>query len=222
MDLLLHTVSDVLARHHGWAALVLGAIIFLESLVLIGAFIPATALMLAAGGLIAAGVLDPIPVVVFGVAGAVLGDALSYMLGRRLGPKALRHRSLRPHRRHVARTRLFTRRHGGLAIFMGRFFGPLRAFVPLVAGVLQMKARSFQLANVASAVIWVPAVLAPGYFAAKGLAQIESLWEAEPLAVLLGAGALVLTLAVAAWRILAHRWARQDAAPASTSVQRGA
>lgn len=222
MDSLLHTLSDFIARHHAWAAVVMGAITFLESLVFIGAFIPATALMVLAGGLIAAGLLDPVPVIACCIAGAALGDAVSYALGRKLGPSALRHPSLRRHRRHVARTRLFTRRHGGLSIFVGRFFGPLRAFVPLVAGALQMRARSFQVANVASAALWVPVILAPGYFAAKGLAEIEALWEADPITILVAAGLVILAAGVAVWRILARRWAQRDAAMAEASLQRGA
>lgn len=179
MDAILQSLAEFIARHSGWAGLVLGVITLLESLVLIGAFIPATALMVMAGGLIAAGVLDPLQVVFWCVAGAVIGDAISFELGRRLGPRALRHPAFAGHRRKVARTRLFNRRYGAASIFIGRFFGPLRAFVPLVAGLLQMRRRTFQLANVLSAVIWVLAILAPGYFAARGLAELEALGEAH-------------------------------------------
>jgi membrane protein DedA with SNARE-associated domain len=220
MDSLLHPVAEFISRHHAWAAAVLGAITFFESLVLIGAFIPATALMVLAGGLVAAGVLDPLPVIVCCVIGATLGDAVSYTLGRNLGPGALRHPMFKRHRRNVARTRLFTRRHGGLAIFVGRFFGPLRAFVPLVAGVLQMKSRSFQIANAVSAVVWVLAILAPGYFAAKGLAELEALWEADPLTILIAAAVLAVTGGIAAWRILAHRWAQREARAADALLRR--
>ena len=52
--------------------------------------------------------------------------------------------------------------------------GPLRAFVPLVTGLLGMRRRTFQLANTVSAVVWVLVILAPGYFAAKGLAELEA------------------------------------------------
>jgi len=179
MDAFLQSLAEFIARHSGWAGLVLGLITLLESLVLIGAFIPATALMVMAGGLIAAGVLDPLQVVFWCVAGAVIGDAISFELGRRLGPRALRHPAFSAHRRKVARTRLFNRRYGAASIFIGRFFGPLRAFVPLVAGLLQMRRRTFQVANVLSAVIWVLAILAPGYFAARGLAELEALGEAH-------------------------------------------
>lgn len=179
MDAFLQSLADFIARHSAWAGVVLGLVTLLESLVLIGAFIPATALMVMAGGLIAAGVLDPAQVVLWCVAGAVVGDAISFELGRRLGPRTLRHPTLRPHRRKLARTRLFNRRFGPASIFIGRFFGPLRAFVPLVAGLFQMRRRTFQLANAVSALVWVLAILAPGYFAAKGLAELEAMGEAH-------------------------------------------
>ena len=86
MDAALQSLAEFIARHAAWAGLVLGVVTMLESLVLIGAFIPATALMVMAGGLIAAGVLDPVQVVLWCVAGAIVGDAVSFELGRRLGP----------------------------------------------------------------------------------------------------------------------------------------
>ncbi|CAN7394252.1 DedA family protein [Phenylobacterium sp. LjRoot164] len=179
MEAFIQSLADFITRHAAWAGLVLGLVTLLESLALIGAFIPATALMVMAGGLIAAGVLDPVEVVLWCVAGAIIGDAVSFELGRRLGPRALRHPMFKGHRRKVARTRLFNRQYGAASIFIGRFFGPLRAFVPLVAGLLQMRRRTFQLANALSAVVWVLAILAPGYFAAKGLAELEALGEAH-------------------------------------------
>lgn len=205
MDAILQSLAEFIARHSGWAGLVLGVITLLESLVLVGAFIPATALMVMAGGLIAAGVLDPVQVVLWCVAGAVIGDAVSFELGRRLGPRALRHPMFVSHRRKIARTRLFNRRYGPASIFIGRFFGPLRAFVPLVAGLLQMRRRTFQVANVLSAVVWVLAILAPGYFAARGLAELEALGEAHVATIAgLTLGGLVL-VAIVCREILRRR-----------------
>ena len=216
MDAALQSLAEFIARHAAWAGVVLGVVTLLESLVLVGAFIPATALMVMAGGLVAAGVLDPVQVVFWCVAGAVIGDAISFELGRRLGPRALRHRAFRPHRRKVARTRLFNRRYGSASIFIGRFFGPLRAFVPLMAGLLQMRRRTFQLANVLSAVVWVLAILAPGYFAAKGLAELETLGEAHwPTIVLIGSGGLVLV------GLVAREVLRRRARAVPLAVQRG-
>ncbi len=125
----------------------------------IRAFVPATGLLVAAGGLVAAGVLDPLTVIAGCVIGAVMGDAISYWIGRRLGTGVLRQPMLLPHRRKIAWTRLYCRRYGVASIFIGRFFGPLRAFVPVMVGVLRMRQRVFQLANVTSAFVWVLAML---------------------------------------------------------------
>ena len=200
MEHLIGAIGETISRHPGWAGAVLGAVTFVESLAFVGAFVPATALMVLAGGLAAAGVLDPFSVIFWCVAGAFLGDAVSYSMGRRFGSRALRIPALRPHRRKIARARLFTRRYSIAAIFIGRFFGPLRAFVPLVAGMMEMNRRTFQIANAASAAVWVPIMLAPGYFAAKGLARLEALGEADALTLwLIGAGvavAIVVALSV--------------------------
>lgn len=92
MDALFHPAADFIARHAAWAGVMLGVVTLLESLVFLGAFVPATALMVMAGGLIAAGDLAPAPVILWCVGGAIIGDALSYEFGRRLGPSTLRRR----------------------------------------------------------------------------------------------------------------------------------
>lgn len=166
------TLADLLAlitENARLAGPIVGLLAFVESLVVIGMFVPAIALMIAIGGLIAAGVLEPVSVLVWAVTGSVLGDWLSYLLGRWIGPSIYRRRPLRNHRTAVARARLFFRRYGVISVFLGRFFGPVRATIPLVAGVMQMPNRSFQIANVTSAIIWVPVLLAPGYIAGASL-----------------------------------------------------
>ncbi len=211
MDSLLSSAADFIARNAMWAGVILGAVTFFESLVVIGAFVPATGLLVAAGGLVAAGVLGPFAVIGGCVIGAVMGDAISYWIGRRLGTRVLRHHLLTPHRRKLAWTRLYCRRYGVASIFIGRFFGPLRAFVPVMVGVLQMRQRVFQIANVTSAFVWVLAMLAPGYLAAKGLARLEMMSEAHnPTLWLLAFGAVVVVLVVA-MRWLKGRAARRNA-----------
>jgi len=216
MDSLLSSAADFIARHHVWAGVVLGLVTFFESLVVIGAFVPATGLLVAAGGLVAAGVLDPMTVIVGCVIGAVMGDAISYWIGRRLGTGVLRQPMLLPHRRKIAWTRLYCRRYGVASIFIGRFFGPLRAFVPVMVGVLRMRQRVFQLANVTSAFVWVLAMLAPGYLAAKGLAQLEFMSEAHGPTLMLIAFAVVVVAAVIAMRWLKGRAAKRSALLAAT------
>ena len=216
MDSLLSSAADFIARHHVWAGVVLGLVTFFESLVVIGAFVPATGLLVAAGGLVAAGVLDPFTVIGGCVIGAVMGDAISYWIGRRLGTGVLRQPMLLPHRRKIAWTRLYCRRYGVASIFIGRFFGPLRAFVPVMVGVLRMRQRVFQLANVTSAFVWVLAMLAPGYLAAKGLAQLEFMSEAHGPTLMLIAFAVVVVGAVIVMRWLKGRAARRSALLAAT------
>jgi membrane protein DedA with SNARE-associated domain len=144
--------------------------------------------------------VTPGPILVFAIAGAVAGDAISFELGRWMGPTALRHRRLRRHRRAVARARLFIHRAGMLAMILGRFTGPVRSFVPLVGGMLSMGRVRFQIANLVGAILWIPVMLAPGYLAARGLTLLPA-GVVEP--TLIAAGLLIL--AVLAWR----RWRRR-------------
>jgi membrane protein DedA with SNARE-associated domain len=166
-----HLATDIgafIARNAVWAGPVLGLITFGESMAFIGAFFPATALMVIAGGLAAAGILDPVAVVAWCVAGAVAGDGVSYWIGRRAGPDAFRSPLMQRRRRIIARARLFFRKYGAASIYLCRFLGPVRAFVPLIAGMTAMNHIRFQVANLGSAIVWVPVMLAPGYLAAKG------------------------------------------------------
>ena len=169
MEGFIHDAAAFIARNSAWAGPLLGLMTFGESLVLVGAFVPATALMAATGVLVATELLPLGPVLFWGCVGAVLGEALSYHLGRRAGPAVWRHRRLRSQRKSVARARLYFRRYGAASIFMGRFLGPLQAVVPLIAGATGMGKGRFHVANVLSALIWTPAMLAPGYVAAGGL-----------------------------------------------------
>lgn len=199
-------LAEFVERHQFWAGAIVGGLAFLESLVLIGAFIPATALMLACGGLIAAGILDPVSTIAFCVIGAVAGDAVSFNVGQRLAG-----RKLSPHlvrfRRQIARARFYTRRYGAMTIFAGRFFGPLRAFVPTVAGMLRMNPRTFQIANVTSALVWAPVMLAPGYLGVVGFAALEAQEDRLLATIAIAATALVVVGGVAylVWKHLEQR-----------------
>lgn len=196
MDDLIPRATAFIAQHGMWAGPIIGLLAFGESLAVVGLFIPATALMIAIGGLIGTGVVDPFWIMGWAMVGAVIGDWISYALGRRLGPAAYRRWPLNRHRPMVARARLFFRRYGFLSIFAGRFLGPIRATIPLVAGVMDMDRRRFRIANVTSAFLWVPVMFAPGYFAVKSLGSVERVTEAHLLGI--GAAVVVLTIGAAA------------------------
>ncbi len=182
MEGFIHDAGAFISRNSAWAGPLLGLMTFGESVVLIGAIVPATALMAATGALVATGVLPLWPVLFWGCVGAILGEALSYHLGRRAGPAIWRHRHLRPQRKSVARARLYFRRYGAASIFLGRFLGPIQAIVPLAAGASGMGKGRFHIVNVLSALIWTPAMLVPGYVAVGGLDLFNpSMLAASPL-----------------------------------------
>lgn len=197
MESFFQGLGDFIRENAAWAGPILGLITFGESMVLIGAFFPATALMLVAGGLAAAGVVNPFELVAWCVAGAVLGDAVSYWLGRKLGPSAWRSRLLRDQRRMAARARLFFRQWGVASIYLCRFMGPVRAFVPLIAGITAMPHLKFQLANLGSALIWVPVMLAPGYLAGIG---VSMLGESEHALEWIAGGLVLFVIVIVAVR----------------------
>jgi len=203
---LIPRATAFIAEHGVWAGPIVGMLAFGESLAVVGLFIPATALMIAVGGLIGTGTVDPLPVMLWAMGGAVLGDWLSYTLGRWIGPSIYRRWPLNRHRPMVARARLFFRRYGFVSIFIGRFLGPIRATIPLVAGVMEMGYRRFQLANVTSAVLWVPVMFAPGYFAVRSVGSLEHISESH----LIGIGAVVAVLTVAATMIGARLLGRVE------------
>jgi len=169
MQAYLDQIGLFIEINQAWAGPVVFLLTFGESLLVLGILMPATALLLFTGGLVGSGLVSPITVLSWGIAGAIAGDAVSYWMGRWIGPTILRWRLVKRQRSTVARARLFFYRHGFLSIFFGRFLGPVRSTIPTVAGVMGMSEWRFQLANILSAIVWVPLMLMPGYLAAKSV-----------------------------------------------------
>ena len=215
MQALIDQLVLFIQNNQGWAGLVIFLMTFGESLFVIGLFIPATVLLFATGTLMATGTLDAWTILFWGVLGAIIGDALSFWLGRWMGPKVLRHKRLNPYRRHVARARLFFYRYGFLAVLIARFLGPLRCFIPTVAGVMGMPELRFQLANIISAILWLPALLAPGYLATR---SVEALKDGQHATVYSLAGLTVI--AIIAWLVIRQRRAIEQRKSASRKRHR--
>lgn len=154
-------------NNHALAAPIVFGLAFGESLALVSFFIPATVLLLAIGALIEASGLHFFPIWLAAATGAALGDAISYWLGFHYKERAKTFWPLSKRPDLVARAEDFFHRFGVWGVAIGRFFGPVRAVVPLVAGVLAMRQTHFQVANVASAAVWAFAMLAPGAAAFK-------------------------------------------------------
>jgi undecaprenyl-diphosphatase len=102
------------------------------------------------------------PILIGAILGAVLGDSVSYWLGRRFGGGIARIWPFSRYRELLPRGIEFFGRHGGKSVFIGRFFGPIRAVIPLAAGVMRMPRGRFWLANVTSAMVWAPMLLFAG------------------------------------------------------------
>jgi membrane protein DedA with SNARE-associated domain len=162
MDELVQPTLAFIAAHANWAALIMFITAFGESFAFLSLLFPGTTLLIAAGTLMPGGTLPYAPVLIGAVLGATLGDSVSYWLGRRFGGGIARlwpfsrHPDLLPNGIH------FFARHGGKSVFIGRFFGPLRAVIPLAAGLMQMPRGWFWFANVTSALVWAPMLLFAG------------------------------------------------------------
>ncbi|MCF6217600.1 MAG: VTT domain-containing protein [Gammaproteobacteria bacterium] len=188
-DLIHQLLSWVSANPH-WAGLAVLLVACAESLAIVGWVVPGAVMMLGAGALIAAGAMGFWPTFLLAVAGAVLGDGLSYWLGYRYNEKI---RQWWPFNRHPAlllRGEAFFSRHGGKSVFIARFVGPVRPVVPMMAGMMMMPAPHFFLANIFSALAWAPLYLLLGMAFGASLALAGEV--AGRLAVLLGAALLAV------------------------------
>src|SRR6478609_6610771 len=154
-----HQLVEFVRVHEAWAAPVVFALAFGESLAFISLLIPAWAALVGIGVLIGSGDLSFWPVWVAGSLGAAFGDWLSYWIGHKIGPPVAHMWPLSRHPTLLPKGEAFVKRWGVLAIFIGRFFGPLRASVPLVAGIFQMPFVRFQVANFTSAFVWAGVLL---------------------------------------------------------------
>jgi membrane protein DedA with SNARE-associated domain len=185
-------------RHHkDWAGPILGGIAFGESLVLVGLFFPATLIMVFAGLAIQQGKLDASTVIGWSIAGAALGDLVTYWIGRWIGPSVVHHWPLNRDKTAVARARLFFRKYGFLSIFIGRFLGPVRPTIPLVAGIMRMRHVTFQIANVSSAIVWVPFMLFWGYIFSKAIGDLSTLTAGHWIALVVFIVAIMVGLTAA-------------------------
>jgi membrane protein DedA with SNARE-associated domain len=162
MDYLASQVLFFIKAHPEWAALIIGLVAFGESFVFLSLLFPGTAILIATGALIEASILDPFSPVVAGIVGAVLGDAISFWLGQKFGRSLSNVWPFQSHPERLASGINFFERYGASSVFIGRFFGPLRAVIPLAAGILRMPSRRFYMANILSAIVWAPALVFSG------------------------------------------------------------
>ncbi|MCC6846850.1 MAG: VTT domain-containing protein [Deltaproteobacteria bacterium] len=170
----LHQVYDVegIIRWGGMAMLI--AIVFAETGLLIGFFLPGDSLLVTAGVFAAAGHLDIWTLLLAVSAAAVIGDQLGYFIGVRTGPRIFaREDSLLFKRAHLMRAHAFYEKHGGKTIILARFVPIVRTFAPVVAGVAEMEYRRFVTYNVVGGILWVWSMALLGYSLGRVVPDID-------------------------------------------------
>ncbi|MCB1722429.1 MAG: DedA family protein [Gammaproteobacteria bacterium] len=196
MTELFEQLLDWIRHNPDWAGLVVFAMALAESLAIVGVLVPGVIILFGAGILIGTGVLNFWTMCLWAVAGAILGDGLSYWLGHHFEYLTERWHWFRLHPDHLKNGIRFFERYGDLSVALGRFFGPIRAVVPLIAGLLHMPPRRFYVANVLSALVWAPAYLLPGML----FGEIGSSGDWRRLAIPFAAVAVI----VIAWWLYHH------------------
>jgi membrane protein DedA with SNARE-associated domain len=155
-------VTAAARAHPYWALPIAFAIAFTESFVGLSFLVPGFLLLVTLGGVLGASQASIFPAWAGAVLGAGLGDWISWWIGFHYHHKIVHFRLFRRFEDQIEKALHFFHRWGAWAVFIGRFLGPFRATIPLVAGMSELEFLPFMIANIASAVIWAYLLLAPG------------------------------------------------------------
>jgi len=201
-------LATLLQQYGAWVYLLLFAIIFCETGLVVTPFLPGDSLLFVAGTLGATGGIDVPVLAVLLIAAAVLGNTVNYSVGYYLGPKVFHWEQSRFfNRAALERTHAFYEKHGGKTIVITRFLPIFRTFAPFVAGIARMTYLRFTAYNVAGALAWVLSLLYAGYwFGNVPIIKQNLTW------VILGI--IVLSLVPLAFEYLRHRLNRARKLPA--------
>jgi len=148
--------------HPGFAGLITFLISFAESLAIFGLIVPGSVVMSAIGTLVGAGIIPIYGTMAWAALGAVLGDIVSYKVGHHYKDNIKRIWPFKRYPQIIFSAEQFFKRHGGKSVFLGRFVGPMRPIVPLVAGMMRMKKSRFYIFCTIAGILWAPAYMLPG------------------------------------------------------------
>jgi membrane-associated protein len=188
-----------------WAGYIgLFIIVFAETGLLIGFFLPGDSLLIATGVVASRGHLEIEVLIPLLIVAAITGDATGYMIGKQAGARLFTREDSRFFKRqHVLRARAFYDKHGGKTIFLARFLAFIRTFAPTVAGAVEMPYRRFSFFNISGGIAWVVSMTLLGYFLGEG---VEHLPVNPELALLAVTGIIVaISIAPAAWHLVKER-----------------
>ncbi|MBD3873736.1 bifunctional DedA family/phosphatase PAP2 family protein [Stutzerimonas kunmingensis] len=201
----LETLTQWLAGHPQWLGLALLIVACMECLAVVGLIIPGTVLVFAIAVLAGSGVLSLGETLLLGFIGGLIGDLLSYALGRRYHQGIRSLRGLRDHPEWLVQAEHYFQRYGVASLLVGRFIGPLRPMLPMTAGMLDMPFGRFLLVSLCAAAGWSMAYLLPGWSAGAAirLPLEDGFWSEAGIVV----GALLTLIAATAFGSLRGlRW----------------
>ncbi len=164
-------ILETLNRHPELGGIITFLISAGESIAILGTLVPGSITMTFIGSLAGAGILPLWSTLIWAILGAIVGDGVSYWIGHHFKDRL---RLIWPFKHHpnlLKSGEYFFHKHGSMSVFIGRFVGPVRALVPLIAGMLGMRPLMFYIANIASAILWAPAYMLPGIL--LGAAALE-------------------------------------------------
>ncbi len=201
-NLILHVdkTLGLFIEHYGTLIyVILFAIVFCETGLIVLPFLPGDSLLFIAGTFCATGAINPWLLCVLLITAAVTGNTVNYWVGSLIGHKVFSHDYAWLDKQALHKTHAFYERHGGKTIILARFIPVVRTFAPFVAGFSDMTHRNFQFFNLIGATIWVILLVTSGYF----LGAIPLLHDHLNSIVLIGVGAAVLPLIFGAlWKFV--------------------
>lgn len=216
----LETLTQWLAANPQWLGLALVIVACMECLAVVGLIIPGTVMVFAIAVLAGSGVLTLGQTLLLGFIGGLIGDLLSYALGRRYHQGIRSLRGLRDHPEWLLRAEHYFQRYGVASLLVGRFIGPLRPMLPMTAGMLDMPFGRFLLVSLCAAAGWSMAYLLPGWSAgaAMRLPLQEGFWSEAAVVV----GALLILIGATVFGSLRQmRWVSALSAGLSVAILLG-
>jgi membrane-associated protein len=179
---------------------ILSAVVFSETGLLIGFFLPGDSMLFAAGVLASQQVFDYLILVASLCVAAIVGDALNYYVGLQMGEHVFERGRLRfVKHSHLMAAKAFYERHGGKAIVLARFVPLVRTFTPFVAGVARMEYHRFAIYNVVGGVGWVVSMSLAGYFLGR-IPWVQQNFELVVIGIVVVSVLPIVVSALARWR----------------------